>query len=205
MKAEAKEIHLAKFERTLEEVAKNDFFATQLLLRKFYVPAFNLNEFNDILESIAWLKNDDNLDLFEKSSDVKNNSIVLPDYVRNNGRTIRLFFQIAKEVEKSDIYKLAVAYNPGTDAMINDLRNITDGKIKRFKLYNPSVGDARLESRYSTDDLGKLYRFFISDGVSERRESEDILGDLLFRGYWRALTDSARIIVASGNHLAYLH
>ena len=189
----------AKFTRTLEDVLADDFFATQLFMRELFIPDYDPQEFNTVLRALKWIKEDNNLYIFEKSvtSDATGNEV--PDYVKECKRTIVLFFEKGRQVDKSNISSVPVAYSLGTSSMIKELKSVVERNIEIFKNYSPKRGDSELERKYSRDDLEKIYKFLKSNGKEMRGEASDILSTILFDSYWRVLEVTAKVITASGN------
>lgn len=161
-----------RHDRTLRQVAEEDFLLTTELLREEYDPYFHPGEIQDFLKALVWLQEDDNLKDFEKARKSDDYS-GLPRFLENFQFSINLFFELEKEIKSgkdNNFLDVPVAFSKATkESLRKDLDNATYDRWIEIK------GDPVFQN-------------------------PDALSVQLFRAYWKELRKRAFIIRAGGNH-----
>lgn len=108
--------------RTLADVARVDYFATQKLIRQIFIPGFDPGQYDtEIKMAYSWL------------SHVPNETSVLqgphlPTYVKRNKFTIGLFIELRKEAgSESPEYAQPVAFGLSAKGLQEDIAGIKTG------------------------------------------------------------------------------
>jgi hypothetical protein len=129
--------HLQKpFVSSLRDVVEKGFLPTMMLIREEYDPYFVPNDFNELLGSLGWLRDKDNLALFEKYK-LTGGETGLPKPLVNYRGTVELFFELEHLVKSGKYDKfieVPVAFPvENRELLRRDLEQITYEPWLKFK------------------------------------------------------------------------
>lgn len=131
--------------RTLADVARVDYFATQRLIREIFIPGFNPQEYDiDMKIARKWLSQVPNETVFLSESDT-------PQSVKRNRFTVGLFIELSKEVHTGDPkYREPVAFSLSSKGLREDLENLkrTGWKDERYRLLDPDMLSFMVFNKY---------------------------------------------------------
>lgn len=177
LKADPEPLHLgSRPTRTLSHLFQEDFLPTVQLIRRMYIPNITLSEDANLLKSVEWAQ--ENEELLRSDTNAKEICATGVPFLAGNLQTVTF-----REVfDDNQEHFFRVGFKPGSRAWELDVRVNTLGVFDRMRRY-ALVPDQVSTTRHTR----ALTNYFASGGIYYRQEAVDIITFHLLSAHYHQL------------------
>jgi len=184
--------------RTRSTFWNSDLMAMAVKLRELYISVYSVEESEVLKSAYKWLKGNEGNKLLLANGYLPDKSLTrkLPEEVLLNWETLT-FFTMQEDFKRpllADTFEPFVAFKPGTEDWIKDVRLTTIDYITKLKTLPLELDKShKLSSRLDLDSVRK--RLTVSEDVARRSETVDAITWVSLNKYHLELMRREKIIL----------